>query len=132
MTAEHELFTDASLGSASGDGKGLISVLSDNLVGVVNVDSDPLGGSTISTDSDVLVPSVDREVVIYEPVLLLSDAEVVKVGLPVFALVGEAKILSVLGGLDGQEDTAGAVVLEESLVTAGGLGEAVDKTAASG
>jgi hypothetical protein len=78
-----------------------------------------------------LVPTVDRKVVVDEPILFLSDAEVVKVGLPVFALVGLAEILSVLGRLNGEEDTARSVVLEESLVAAGCFGEAVDETATS-
>jgi hypothetical protein len=37
----------------------------------------------------------------------------------------------VFGGLNGEEDTARAVVLEESFVAAGGFGEAVDETATS-
>ncbi len=42
VAAEHELFTEASLRAASGDGEGLFSVLSDNLVGVIDIDGDPL------------------------------------------------------------------------------------------
>jgi len=130
VAAKEELFSEASFGAALWDSEGRIGVLSNDLVSVVDVDSDPLGVGAIGSDSDVLVPAVNREVIVDEPVLLLSNAEMVEVGLPVLALLGGSHIFSVLGGLDSQESTARSVVFSESLVAAFGCREAVYHAAA--
>ena len=131
VTSKLKFFAEASFGAACWYGESLISVLANDDVGVVNVDSNPLWVGAISTDSDVLIPSVDGKVIVDEPVLLLGDSEAVEVGLPVFALFGGTHVFSVLGWLDGEEYTAGAVVLLKSLVAAGGSGKAVNEATTS-
>ena len=106
VAAEHEFLADASLGARGWDSEGVVCVLANDLVGVVDVDSNPLRIGTISADSDVLVPAINREVIVDEPVFNLADSEVVKSGLPVLALFGGSEVFGVLGWLNSEEDTA--------------------------
>jgi hypothetical protein len=56
---EKKVGAEASLGASLWNSKSRIGILANNLVCVVNVDSDVLGAGSISADSDGLVPSAD-------------------------------------------------------------------------